>query len=181
MRRKRTAQRATDAVTAEHGDSECRTEAGADQGRGNGESRLILFIDEIHLVLGAGRSSDGGMDAANLLKPPLARGELRCIGTTTLGEYRKYIEKDAAFERRFQQVYVGEASVSRAMGCAAETKAQASSLSTPQPQDGERDTWTDCGNLVCVLNSWREAGDGHYQRAPRNQEQVRDASQHPNH
>lgn len=75
------------------------------------DGRLILFIDEIHLVLGAGRSSDGGMDAANLLKPPLARGELRCIGTTTLGEYRKYIEKDAAFERRFQQVYVGESSV----------------------------------------------------------------------
>ncbi|KAJ1495628.1 P-loop containing nucleoside triphosphate hydrolase protein, partial [Baffinella frigidus] len=68
------------------------------------EGKIILFIDEIHLVLGAGRSSDGGMDAANLLKPMLARGELRCIGTTTLGEYRKYVEKDTAFERRFQQV-----------------------------------------------------------------------------
>jgi len=74
------------------------------------EGNIILFIDEIHLVLGAGRS-DGAMDAANLLKPMLARGELRCIGATTLEEYRKYIEKDAAFERRFQQVYVSEPSV----------------------------------------------------------------------
>jgi len=76
------------------------------------DGNLILFIDEIHMVLGAGKAgSDGGMDAANLLKPVLARGELRCIGATTLAEYRKYIEKDSAFERRFQQVYVGEASV----------------------------------------------------------------------
>jgi len=75
------------------------------------EGKIILFIDEIHLVLGTGRSSDGGMDAANLLKPMLARGELRCIGTTTLTEYRKYIEKDAAFERRFQQVMVLEPSL----------------------------------------------------------------------
>ena len=75
------------------------------------DGRIILFIDEIHLVLGAGRSSDGGMDAANLLKPMLARGELRCIGTTTLSEYRKYIEKDAAFERCFQQVIVAEPSI----------------------------------------------------------------------
>jgi ATP-dependent Clp protease ATP-binding subunit ClpB len=71
---------------------------------------IILFIDEIHLVLGAGKS-DGAMDAANLLKPMLARGELRCIGATTLDEYRKYVEKDAAFERRFQQVMVREPSV----------------------------------------------------------------------
>jgi ATP-dependent Clp protease ATP-binding subunit ClpB len=69
-----------------------------------------LFIDEIHLVLGAGKT-EGSMDAANLLKPMLARGELRCIGATTLDEYRKYVEKDAAFERRFQQVLVGEPSV----------------------------------------------------------------------
>jgi ATP-dependent Clp protease ATP-binding subunit ClpB len=71
---------------------------------------IILFIDELHLVLGAGKA-EGAMDAANLLKPLLARGELRCIGATTLEEYRKYIEKDAAFERRFQPVYVGEPSV----------------------------------------------------------------------
>ncbi|TVR14414.1 MAG: AAA family ATPase, partial [Planctomycetota bacterium] len=71
---------------------------------------IILFIDEIHLVLGAGKA-DGAMDAANLLKPMLARGELRCIGATTLAEYRQHVEKDAAFERRFQQVLVGEPSV----------------------------------------------------------------------
>ncbi len=71
---------------------------------------IILFIDEIHLVLGAGKS-EGAMDAANLLKPMLARGELRCIGATTLDEYKRYVEKDAAFERRFQTVQVGEPTV----------------------------------------------------------------------
>jgi len=71
---------------------------------------VVLFIDELHTVVGAGRA-EGGADAANLLKPALARGELRCIGATTLDEYRKYIEKDAALERRFQPVYVGEPSV----------------------------------------------------------------------
>lgn len=71
---------------------------------------VILFIDELHTVVGAGRA-EGGADAANLLKPALARGDLRCIGATTLDEYRKYIEKDAALERRFQPVYVGEPSV----------------------------------------------------------------------
>ncbi|KAL2858190.1 P-loop containing nucleoside triphosphate hydrolase protein [Aspergillus pseudodeflectus] len=73
---------------------------------------IVLFVDEIHLLMGAGASGEGGMDAANLLKPMLARGQLHCIGATTLGEYRKYIEKDAAFERRFQQVLVKEPTVS---------------------------------------------------------------------
>ncbi len=72
---------------------------------------IILFIDEIHTVVGAG-ATQGAMDASNLLKPMLARGELRCIGATTLDEYRKHIEKDAALERRFQQVYVDQPSVS---------------------------------------------------------------------
>ncbi|BFU23058.1 heat shock protein putative [Entamoeba histolytica] len=72
---------------------------------------IILFIDEIHTVLGAGATGEGAMDAANILKPMLSRGELRCIGATTLEEYRKYVEKDPAFERRFQQVYVSEPSV----------------------------------------------------------------------
>ncbi len=71
---------------------------------------IVLFIDEIHTVVGAG-ATQGAMDAGNLLKPMLARGELRCIGATTLDEYRKYIEKDAALERRFQQIYVDQPSV----------------------------------------------------------------------
>ena len=72
--------------------------------------KIVLFIDEIHTVVGAG-ATQGAMDASNLLKPMLARGELRCIGATTLDEYRKHIEKDAALERRFQQVYVDQPSV----------------------------------------------------------------------
>lgn len=78
------------------------------------EGQIILFIDEIHTLVGAGKS-EGAMDAGQLLKPALARGELRCIGATTLDEYRKYIEKDAALERRFQTVLVDEPSVDEAI------------------------------------------------------------------
>ncbi|MBU6376147.1 MAG: AAA family ATPase, partial [Bdellovibrionales bacterium] len=78
------------------------------------EGQLVLFIDELHTLVGAGKA-DGAMDASNMLKPALARGELRCIGATTIDEYRKYIEKDAALERRFQPVQVGEPSVEDAV------------------------------------------------------------------
>ena len=74
------------------------------------QGAIILFLDELHTIVGAG-AAQGAVDAANLLKPMLARGELRCVGATTLDEYRKYIEKDAALERRFQPVMVGEPSV----------------------------------------------------------------------
>ncbi len=74
------------------------------------DGQIVLFIDEMHTLVGAG-AAEGAVDAANLLKPMLARGELRCVGATTLNEYRKYIEKDAALERRFQPIYVGEPSV----------------------------------------------------------------------
>ncbi|MBA3806756.1 MAG: AAA family ATPase, partial [Acidobacteria bacterium] len=76
----------------------------------NAQGQIILFIDELHTLVGAG-AAEGAIDASNMLKPALARGELRCIGATTLNEYKKQIEKDAALERRFQQVYVGEPTV----------------------------------------------------------------------
>jgi ATP-dependent Clp protease ATP-binding subunit ClpB len=76
----------------------------------NAQGQIVLFIDELHTLVGAG-AAEGAIDASNMLKPALARGELRCVGATTLNEYKKYIEKDAALERRFQQVFVGEPSV----------------------------------------------------------------------
>ncbi len=82
---------------------------------GKTDGTVILFIDEIHTLVGAGKA-EGAMDAGNMLKPALARGELHCIGATTLDEYRKYIEKDAALERRFQKVLVGEPSVEDTIG-----------------------------------------------------------------
>ncbi|HXY41424.1 MAG TPA: ATP-dependent chaperone ClpB [Vicinamibacteria bacterium] len=79
------------------------------------QGEVVLFIDELHTVVGAG-AAEGSMDASNMLKPMLARGELRCVGATTLSEYQKHIEKDAALERRFQPVYVGEPSVEETIG-----------------------------------------------------------------
>jgi ATP-dependent Clp protease ATP-binding subunit ClpB len=76
----------------------------------NAKGQIVLFIDELHTLVGAG-AAEGAIDASNMLKPALARGELRCVGATTLSEYKKHIEKDAALERRFQQVYVGEPTV----------------------------------------------------------------------
>jgi ATP-dependent Clp protease ATP-binding subunit ClpB len=76
----------------------------------NAQGQIVLFIDELHTLVGAG-AAEGAIDASNMLKPALARGELRCVGATTLNEYKKYIEKDAALERRFQQVFVGEPTV----------------------------------------------------------------------
>jgi len=82
----------------------------------NSNGQIVTFIDELHTIVGAGASGESAMDAGNMIKPMLARGELRLVGATTLDEYRKYIEKDAALERRFQQVFVGEPSVEDAVG-----------------------------------------------------------------
>lgn len=98
------------AGTKLHGEFEERLKAVLDEVL-NAEGSVILFIDEIHLVMGAGNAGHGSMDAANLLKPMLARGELRCVGATTNAEYQQHIEKDSAFERRLQKVTVKEPSV----------------------------------------------------------------------
>ncbi|HEY2086849.1 MAG TPA: AAA family ATPase, partial [Mycobacterium sp.] len=82
----------------------------------NSAGQIITFIDELHTIVGAGATGESAMDAGNMIKPMLARGELRLVGATTLDEYRKYIEKDAALERRFQQVFVGEPSVEDTVG-----------------------------------------------------------------
>ena len=93
------------AGTKYRGDFEERIKAAIDEVKNAGD--VILFIDELHTIIGAG-SAEGAVDAANILKPSLARGEMQVIGATTLEEYRKHIEKDAALERRFQPIVVGE-------------------------------------------------------------------------
>ncbi|MCI1255288.1 MAG: ATP-dependent chaperone ClpB [Corynebacterium provencense] len=97
------------------GEFEERLKAVLDEIR-EAEGEVITFIDELHTIVGAGATGESAMDAGNMIKPLLARGELRLVGATTLDEYRKYIEKDAALERRFQQVYVGEPTVEDTIG-----------------------------------------------------------------
>ncbi|MDO4929205.1 MAG: ATP-dependent chaperone ClpB [Corynebacterium sp.] len=97
------------------GEFEERLKAVLDEIKG-AEGEVITFIDELHTIVGAGATGESAMDAGNMIKPLLARGELRLVGATTLDEYRKYIEKDAALERRFQQVFVGEPNVEDAIG-----------------------------------------------------------------
>ncbi len=97
------------------GEFEERLKAVLEEIKGSG-GQVVTFIDELHTVVGAGASGEGAMDAGNMLKPMLARGELRMVGATTLDEYRRHIEKDAALERRFQQVFVGEPSVEDTIG-----------------------------------------------------------------
>src|SRR6187399_2658984 len=92
------------------GEFEERLKAVLEEIRSSG-GQVVTFIDELHTVVGAGATGEGAMDAGNMLKPMLARGELRMVGATTLDEFREHIEKDPALERRFQQVFVGEPSV----------------------------------------------------------------------
>src|SRR5436305_11868229 len=99
----------SDVCSSDLGEFEERLKAVLDE-IANAAGEIIVFIDELHTIVGAG-AAEGAVDAANMLKPMLARGELRCVGATTLDEYRKHIEKDAALERRFQPVFVGEPSV----------------------------------------------------------------------
>jgi ATP-dependent Clp protease ATP-binding subunit ClpB len=98
--------------------------------------QVVTFIDELHTVVGAGATGDGAMDAGNMLKPMLARGELRMVGATTLDEYREHIEKDPAFERRFQQVFVGEPSVEDTIGILRGLKGRYEAHHKVQIEDG---------------------------------------------